>query len=147
MNCDELIEKFHENARNQLLKEYQKNGTIRPKVILLLLNHENKPNYIYKRVPRILLNDDPDIRNYAQLKKDIKNLVKGVQEDGYDVLSLYHVEYNDSDNRLYTSLKQGDKLKQVDIYEYDLVTDMSFVLPDGSIERGRPKLELVQTNW
>ncbi len=133
--------------RNQLLKEYQKNGTIRPKVILMLLNHENKPNYIYKRVPRILFNDDPEIKNYAQLKKDIRNLVKRVQEDGYDVLSLYHVEYNDSDNRLYTTLKQGDELKQVDIFEYDLVTDMSFVLPDGSIERGRPKLELVQMNW
>jgi hypothetical protein len=143
----ELIEKFHENMRNQLLKEYQKNGTIKPKIILFLLNHEDKPNYIYKRASKVLLDNDPEIRGYHKLKKEMKSLIKGVEEDGYDVLSLYHVEYHDDHERLYTTLRQGKDLKQIDIHEYELIKDSMFVLPDGSIERGRPRLELLQMNW
>ena len=146
-NHQELIENFHENMRNQLLKEYQKNGTIKPKIILLLLNHEDKPNYIYKRVSKILLGDDLEIRGHHKLKKEIKRLVDGVEEDGYDVLSLYHVEYHDDHERLYTTLRQGKDLKQIDIHEYELIKGSMFVLPDGSFERGRPRLELVQMNW
>jgi hypothetical protein len=146
-NHQELIENFHENMRNQLLKEYQKNGTIKPKIILLLLNYEDKPNYIYKRVSKVLLGNDPEISGYLKLKKEMKRLIKGVEEDGYDVLSLYHVEYHDEDERLYTSLRKGKDLKQIDIHEYELIKDSTFVLPDGSIERGRPRLELLQMNW
>jgi len=147
MNREELIEKFHESAKNQFIKEYQKNGTIKPKIILFLMNHEDKPNYIYKRVPKILLDRDPEMKNYIQLKKEMKKMVEGVEEDGFDVLSLLHVEYDDEDGSLYTSLKHGKNLRTCDIYEYKLIKGSTFVLPDGSFEREKPKIELVQMNW
>jgi hypothetical protein len=74
-------------------------------------------------------------------------MVEGVEEDGFDVLSLLHVEYDDDDGSLYISLKHGKNLRTFDIYEYKLIRGSTFVLPDGSFEREKPKIELVQMNW
>lgn len=146
-NHQELIEISHDKTKNQLLKEYQKNGTINPKIILMFLDHEDRPNYIYKRAPKILWDLDPEMKNYIQLKKEMKKMVEGVEEDGFDVLSLLHVEYDDDDGSLYISLKHGKNLRTFDIYEYKLIRGSTFVLPDGSFEREKPKIELVQMNW
>ena len=141
----ELIEKFHEKAKNQLIKEYQKCGTINSKIILLLLNHEDKPFYIYKRLPNIFLGGYPVNENYIQARTELRKMFQEVEEDGFNLLSFFRVHFDEPDS-LYTFLKRGKDVHEGDHYRYNLIIGSTFVLPDGSFEREKPKLELVQIN-
>jgi hypothetical protein len=133
--------------RNQLLKEYQKNGTIKSKVVILLLDFCDKPISTYKTLPNMLNEKGANKEIYNHNRDEIRNLIDEVKGDGYDILSLFHVEYCDKSERLYTFFKKGIDLTDSEIFVYDLIKDSTFVLPDGSIELGRPRLELLQTNW
>lgn len=134
-NHRELIEKFHEDAKNQVLKEFQNNETIEPKVILLLLNHDDKPVYFTQTVPTMLLDDDPDGTVIEEQEKDITKLITSLEVNGYDVLSLFRVEY-DQMGRVYAYLKKGANLKEKQTFEYQLLKESSFVQADGKLVTG-----------
>jgi hypothetical protein len=143
----EMIEKFHERMKNQILKEYHDNGTIETKVILLLLDPNEKPVLTYKTVPRILNSDDNFTEKYLALQKDIRKLADASAGDGYDVVCLLHVEYDAEMERVHTSLKKGENLRESDIFEYRLVKGSTCVQADGSIMKEKPKFELIPFNW
>jgi hypothetical protein len=133
--------------RNQLLKEYQKNGTIKSKVVILLLDFCDKPISTYKTLPNMLNEKGANREIYIHNRDEIRNLISEVKIDGYDILSLFHIEYCDKSDHVYTFFKKGIDLTDSAVFVYDLIKDSTFVLPDGSIELGRPRLELLQTNW
>jgi hypothetical protein len=152
MTNEELIKDFHEKVTSQVHKEYVKNGFIQTKIILLCLDAKNNPIYTIKKVPDILNKSGDDfLKHFLNVEKKITKFVDSVKSHGFEVLSLYHVEYvyddGDGSEGYFSSIKTGDDFRNVDIFHYRINNSFSMVLPDGTIERTSPTFELIENNW
>jgi len=148
MDKEELIRKFHQKMKNQILKEYKRQGNIKNKVILLLIDGDNSPTISVKNISGFL-NEDGERLEIAmkKLQYEVNGFIHMVERDGYDVLSLYHVEYCEDDDEIYTSLKFGEGLETMKMCRYQIVRESTKVLSDGSLQMSEPKFELIEHNW
>jgi hypothetical protein len=148
MDKEELIRKFHQKMKNQILKEYKRQGNIKNKVILLLIDGDNSPTISVKNISGFL-NEEGERLEIAmkKLQYEVNGFIHMVERDGYDVVSLYHVEYCEDDDEIYTSLKFGKRLESMKMCRYQIVRESTKVLSDGSLQMSEPKFELIEHNW
>ena len=147
-NREELIERFHEKTKRQLLKEFVKTGGVKAKAILLLLDGSEETVIASKNLPPILhLQDDDFRKTFAKVGRIKKYFVKTIEEDGYDVLCMFHVEFVEGQERLHTFLSKGEGLKETDVFEYHVVRETSFVLADGTLQFGKARFELQKSDF
>jgi len=148
MDKEELIRKFHQKMKNQILKEYKRQGNIKNKVILLLIDGDNSPTISVKNISGFL-NEEGERLEIAmkKLQYEVNGFIHMVERDGYDVVSLYHVEYCEDDDEIYTSLKFGEGLESMKMCRYQIVRESTKVLSDGSLQMSEPKFELIEHNW
>jgi hypothetical protein len=148
MDKEELIRKFHQKMKNQILKEYKRQGNIKNKVILLLIDGDNSPTISVKNISGFL-NEEGERLEIAmkKLQYEVNGFIHMVERDGYDVVSLYHVEYCEDDDEIYTSLKFGEGLETMKMCRYQIVRESTKVLSDGSLQMSEPKFELIEHNW
>ena len=147
-NREALIERFHEKTKRQLHKEFVKTGGVKAKAILLLLDGLNETVIATKDLPPILhLQDDDFRKTYAKVGRIKKYFVKNIEEDGYDVLCMFQVEFVEGEERLHTSLSKGEGLKETDVFEYHVVRETSFVLADGTLQFGKARFELQKSDF
>ena len=145
---EELIERFHEKTKRQLHKEFVKTGGVKAKAILLLLDGSEETVIASRNLPSILHLEGEDFqKTYAKLGRIKKHFVKTIEEDGYDVLCMFQVEFVEGEERLHTSLSKGEGLKETDVFEYHVVRETSFVLADGTLVFGKPSFELQQSDF
>jgi hypothetical protein len=114
-------------------KEQQKEAGISSKGISEELNLHLEPGDFQKA--------------YAKLGRIKKHFVKTIEEDGYDVLCMFHVEFVEGQERLHTFLSKGEGLKETDVFEYHVVRETSFVQADGTLVFGKPSFELQQSDF
>lgn len=148
MDKEELIGKFHQKMKNQILKEYKRQGNIKNKVFLLLIDGDNSPTISVKNISGFL-NEEGERLEIAmkKLQYEVNGFIHMVERDGYDVVSLYHVEYCEDDDEIYTSLKFGEGLETMKMCRYQIVRESTKVLSDGSLQMSEPKFELIEHNW
>jgi hypothetical protein len=134
--------------KNQILKEYKRQGNIKNKVILLLIDGDNSPTISVKNISGFL-NEEGERFEIAmkKLQYEVNGFIHMVERDGYDVVSLYHVEYCEDDDEIYTSLKFGEGLESMKMCRYQIVRESTKVLSDGSLQMSEPKFELIEHNW
>lgn len=148
MKKEELIEKFHKKMRNQILKEYKRQGNIKNKVFLLLIDGENSPTISVKNISGFLNTVDDQFEvAMEQTQLEVNKFIYMVERDGFDIVSLFHVEYCEDDDEIYTSLKWGERLESLKIQRFQVVRESTEVLSDGSLKMSEPKFELIDTEW
>lgn len=146
----QLIDEFHQRVTKKVQREFIRKGYIRTKVVLLCLDASGKPVYTVKHVPDILsVPDERFLENFMNVEKKIETLVEMVKDDGYDVLCVYHCEFEHvhEGEGYFSSLKRGQDLRDVDVFHHRISYANTYVRPDGSIEWSSPNFELLDSNW
>ena len=147
MNNNELTKHFHKRMKKQIVKEYMKNGIITPKMVLVGLDSMGSPVITYKKVNTILnfLNDD-DFHTKNTVNKIVRrDFIKSFKDDGYEVVSYFHVDY-DEDGEVFTNLKYGENLEKDMIHHYEIEHD-TIVQEDGTLKMDNVVFRLVNKNW
>jgi len=146
MTLKELMKKFREEMKEQILKEYKKTGRINTKIVLLAVDDEKTPVLCVKKIPSVCSNIGDDFyEEFVKSQKSIKKLIKNVEEDGYTILSSYEMEFvEDKDEEyVFTRMKYGTNLDKTDIKNYQFVKQPSIVSENGEIVIGTTTLEQI----
>ncbi len=114
MYPEEIIEQFHEYMKNQILIEYQKDRKVTSKLVILLLNPENKP---VLRIKKHTFNQETELNEEVRERlskyinefreiwiSDRNELIDHLTGDGYEHIAEFLIEFTENDGILHTQM-------------------------------------------
>jgi hypothetical protein len=81
---------------------------------------------------------------------DRNELIDHLTGDGYEHIAEFLIEFTENDGILHTQLTKINTHRdssECDRFEYNIVCDTILVLPDGTLQKSDPRLELIRKNW
>ena len=96
MQKKNLIRNFYRTKMRDLLKECLREGSVRSKIHLLAIDDEGEAVLAARPVPRVMCFEGQSLgRAWERLEGYKHHFIQSVSKDGYDVLAILHVEYEE----------------------------------------------------